>query len=194
LIVRGEDWEKFIKPTPQGLRVTAMAFDAYRPTTISPKLIVEGDFDIIAEFEGLSTEISEGGASGIALRAILEDDKEQQSVYRGLVIHAPAPRRQLTETIVLQNVNQKPQMSYHGVTSQEATSGRLRLARRGETIYSLFAEGDSPHFQLVSKVPFAPERLRFEGVRLQTATQAKSGSTSVVWKRLIIRAEKIERR
>ncbi|HSG68775.1 MAG TPA: DUF1583 domain-containing protein, partial [Planctomycetaceae bacterium] len=194
LIVRGPDWEKHVKPTPQGLRVTTPFFEAFRPTYIAPKLLLEGDFDIIAEFEGLETAVSEDGASGIALRVILEDEREQRSVYRGLVLHAPAPKRQLTESIVLQSVNQKPQMTYEGVTSQEARSGRLRIARRGETVYSLFAEGDSPHFQLVSKGPFAPERLRLDGVRLSTATQAKSGETSVIWKRIIIRADEIIRK
>jgi len=193
-IVRGEEWEKHVTAAPEGLLVETAAFEEFRPTYVSPKVIVEGDFDIIAEFRDLRADVASNGASGISLRTILEDELEQRTVYRGLVQHPPAPQRQLMESILVQNDNQKPKMTYRGVTSQEAPSGRLRLARRGETVYSLFSEGDSSVFRLVSKVPCPAGRLRLEGVRLMTVTQGKTGSTSVVWKHLIIRADKIIRK
>jgi hypothetical protein len=81
-----------------------------------------------------------------------------------------------------------------GTTSDEATSGHLRLARRGETFYCLFAENDSSQYRLVHEEEIGKEKLLSDGIRLTTAVLSgddKSGTTTIVWKELTVRAENI---
>lgn len=62
----------------------------------------------------------------------------------------------------------------------EATAGHLRLARRGDTWYVLFAENDSSAFQLVGKQELAGTACHgaeFEMLSIGT----DGGSNGVVW-------------
>ncbi|MBI1314234.1 DUF1583 domain-containing protein [bacterium] len=183
--------EQEVRLTSDGLLVTSPSRDEYVPTFIAPKLKVHGDFDIVAEFDALSTAVSLGGSSGISLRSILDAPNEQSTIYRGFVRNPHPEGRQIMQSIFLRNTQEGPRLTFHDTTSEEATSGRLRLARRGEMVYCLFAEGDSSQFRIVTQGPLPNEGLLRDGVRLTAATQGKSGSTSVVWKSLTIRAEQI---
>ena len=85
-------------------------------------------------------------------------------------------------------------MSWHGTVSEEATSGRLRLARVGETLWCLIAENDSPNFRLIHTEQVGSESLLFGGIRLSAGVFSSGkthGTTSVIWKDITIRAERI---
>ena len=72
----------------------------------------------------------------------------------------------------------------------EATSGNLRLARRGDTWFAMFAENDSSAYQLVGKQ-------KLEGTANQAAVfemqsiATDSGTSHVLWKDVQIAAEKL---
>ena len=81
---------------------------------------------------------------------------------------------------------------WHGVTrfSGHAASGRLRLARRGDEVYFLFAEGDSSVFRLVGQQTVTAAKTRSDGITLRILADGAS-SCSVVWKTIRLRAEKL---
>jgi hypothetical protein len=67
----------------------------------------------------------------------------------------------------------------------EAAAGTLRLARRGDQIYYLFAENDSRQFRLLGQEPFSTGDLQLEGVRIVTrflAMRAKPALSGSDWR------------
>ena len=77
------------------------------------------------------------------------------------------------------------------VTRTEALSGRLRLARRGNEVYFLFAEGDSQNFQMVGQQTVNTANSRTDGISLRVLADGNS-SCSVVWKSIHLRAENLD--
>jgi hypothetical protein len=79
--------------------------------------------------------------------------------------------------------------NYFASQTVEANAGRLRLARRKDRMYYLFAENDSDQFRIIGESSYPTSDLQLEGVRLVMQTYGQTGSTSVVWKNLTVRAE-----
>jgi hypothetical protein len=156
---------------------------------------VHGNFEVTASFENFRFIASEKGSCGISLTAILQDvGKTHCTVYRGALIEEEKPNRHFVLAEFIRTPGDKPQQTWHGTTSEESTSGRLRLARVGETLYCLIAEMDSPHFRLVHSEKVGTESLLLGGIRLTTAVNSQGrtpGRTSVIWKDITIRAERI---
>ena len=75
--------------------------------------------------------------------------------------------------------------------SDESTSGRLRLARRGGTVFMLFAQADSPIFRIIGEQTVGDGAVPIDGLQLLVVAY-KGGHCSVVWKDLTLRAERIE--
>ncbi len=75
---------KLIHVNFDGVHVSAPKSKDYRPTSVIPKVKVCGDFDITVTFDGLTTETSKDGSSGIFLQANLVDTAQAHStLYRG---------------------------------------------------------------------------------------------------------------
>ncbi len=183
---------KLIRVKSDGVHVSASKSKEYLPISITPKVKVCGDFDITVTFDGLTTETSKDGSSGISLQANLVDTAQVHStLYRGLVRRSGTADQHVVQSMDLRRTQERLFMSVLGTTSEEATSGRLRLARRGNKIYSLFAEGDSSLFRLIVVDTIIGDCSCVESIQLTTATQGDSGSTSVTWKQISIRAESI---
>ena len=72
----------------------------------------------------------------------------------------------------------------------ESTAGTFRLARRGTTIYYLYADGDSTQYRLHRMQELTDARVRMDGLSLFTQVGG-IGQTSVVWKNISVRAETI---
>jgi len=173
---------------PTGLQVTRPGGDGYIGSTIGPHLSVEGDFDIIASYDQFEPSPSLGGSSGLFLHAFLDSAKSNEClIYRRHLQHRLVPQPIIQASYVTREVGGARRDRFnHEVV--EAKSGRLRLARRGETVYYLFAEGDSPNFRLFGSRTATKDDLR--SVRLTVQTHGE-GLTKVVWKSLTIRAEKL---
>ncbi len=71
-----------------------------------------------------------------------------------------------------------------------ATSGRLRLLRKGNVVYHLFAEGDSDRFRLIRRTVVGPKPVRV-GPRVIVQAPPADKPTQVVLTRLTLRAEAI---
>jgi hypothetical protein len=171
-----------------GLHVTRPGGAGYNDTAIVPQLTIRGDFDIIAAFDQFEPEPSAGGSSGVFLQAILDSEKANEClIYRRHLRHRAEPQPIVQGSYVGREVGGARRNRFVAQVV-EAPAGRLRLARRGETVYFLFAENDSPHFRLFGTETASTEDIRL--LKLMTQTHLE-GMTKVVWKSLTIRADEL---
>ncbi len=173
-----------------GLKMRSESIDAFNHGFVFPNLQVHGDFDIIAVFDQLETTVSENGAGGISLDIVLADEMQTDcSVYRGFVRRPGTEDLQTAHLYISQTKVSGARPVWLGNIAEESQSGRLRLLRRGRTLYSLFAEGDSSHFRLVSAEEFPEDGVISGGVRLHA--KGAASETQVVWKNIEIHAAEL---
>ena len=191
VILRGDPWTH-VRHVENGVLTSRPGTGGYRNVTIAPRLMVHGDFDVIATYRDFKSTVAEGGNCNTMLLAILDNATADESSITRRHIHRA--------NNILENVSQCVQVGrpvsgerrdYFGVSPMEESSGRLRLARRGDVMYFLTAEGDSPHFVLRGQHATATDAIRAEGLRLLTQIFETGGEVSVVWSRLIVRAESL---
>ena len=173
---------------PEGLRVVRPGGPGYNDSMVAPRLTIEGDFDISAEFAEFVPEPTPGGSSGVFVQAVFDNAKSNECLVgrrRYWLREQPRPLIQayyVTREVGGTRRHQFPQLAI------EAPGGRLRLARRGNTVYYLFAENDSPHFRLFATQADVEGDIR--SLRLMTQAHLE-GQTKVLWKSLTIRASRI---
>ena len=153
--------------------------------------IVEGDFDIVAGYRDL--KISDADATwhcGIGLAVSLENPTANRCT-----INRRRDRMHGHHYVAFgeKEVNPAGKLTWTGGANlvSESTSGRLRLARRGNQIYALHALGDSPIYRVVKVTEVPPGRIGIHGLRFITDV-GKGMETEVVWTRLKIRAERVD--
>jgi hypothetical protein len=186
------DPQHHVSQNAQGLRVQRPAVEGYCNVTIAPNLTVSGDFDVTAEFEQLVTDAREPNtASTIMLLAVADNPAadegaviRQRTLFRG-------SDREVVQCVRVTQLTGQQRRQYFALQPMEAVAGRLRLARRGDRIYYLFAENDSQQFRLLGDESFPRDNLALEGLRLVAQINGASGSVGVVWKSLSLRAEKL---
>lgn len=171
---------------PDGVFVARPSFGDWNSTGLRMPLMLRGDFDVEAEFDQLTTE----GEQGDVIMLVLHFSDAKQQQCRLLRVRTIEERQQLH--VSFSALHESGGRSY-GASRQlacEARRGRLRLCRRGATIHYLFAENDSDVFRVVgteviTDAPTAPNGIELAALRNGT------GTTSVVWKSVAIRAERI---
>ena len=155
---------------------------------IIPRFSVAGDFDLEASFSDVSLAARTRHCC-ITLRTIF--DEPQRPVYDMLRfmnekgIHLARAGQWFS-----QPTNPGGQMWRDESDAWEASSGRLRLARRGQKLHSLFADGDAGTFRLVSTEEVSQADLVRHGIQLQ-ASATTGGTTNVTWKGVSLRAERM---
>ena len=193
--VRGEDVSEHVIAKPDGLHVTHLGTDGYSNTFVETLNRIHGDFEVTVSFKDFTIEPGENGSGGISLTAILENAKHTHgTIHRGATVDYVNPIWNFVQSEFVHSPQRDPGVVWLGTTAEEATSGRIRLARVGETLYCLFAANDSPEFRLIHAEQVGPEDLLYGGVRLITQVQSNGstrGTTSVIWKDITIRAERI---
>jgi hypothetical protein len=193
--VLGQDADKHVVAMPNGMHVRHPGREAYSSSSIETRLRVHGNFDVTASFEGFAFVPGDDGSGAIALNVILENAAHTHcSVQRGAKIDAASPIWHFIQSEFVHSPARDPGVVWLATTQQDATSGRLRLARVETMLYCLFAAADSSEFQLLHAEEVGSEDLLFGGIRLNTGVQSNGGTparTSVVWKDLTIRAERI---
>ncbi len=193
--VRSDDGSELTAAQSDGLQVTHRGKAGYSNTFVETLMRVHGNFDVTVSFNDLTIDPGQNGSGGISLTAILENVSHTHgTVHRGATVDYVKPIWNFVQSEVVHSPQRDPGVLWLGTTGEEATSGRLRLARVGETLYCLFAAGDSPEFRLVHAEQVGSEDLLYGGIRLITQVQSNGsthGTTSVIWKDLTIRAERI---
>ena len=72
----------------------------------------------------------------------------------------------------------------------ESNAGRLRIVRKDDVIYGLYADGDSKRFRYLGEVKIQPGSVAPQGLRLHTVT-GNDRPIAVTWVRLDLRADAI---
>lgn len=189
-IVRG-DSAAHINPGPDGLRATREAAGGYYNATVAPNLSVSGDFDVTAAFDQLVTDPPAAGSSNIYLLAIADNETADEcSIIRRHTL-VQGSDDHVVQCARVFRPDGTERRHYFARQAVEARAGTLRLARRGERVYYLFAENDSEQFRLIGEETCPAVDLQLQGVRLINQIHGDAGSTSVLWKNLIIRAESL---
>jgi hypothetical protein len=183
---------------PGGLRMSGIARSKGQSTSAAgPRIMISGDFDVIAEFADLTLKASDNGSCAIYLGPrVIQQQFEAHLLYRGMIQHPDTPRREIAQVEVLQSGAKGFRYSYPAIRAEECRSGRLRLARRGATFHFLIAALDSDSFRLlhsmeVSDIPILPGNFLLRTSCYSAGVE--NSEVSVVWKTLSIRAESIER-
>lgn len=152
-------------------------------------LQVEGDFDITARFEDLDIKMPiPRWDSAATLRFYFEGDEEfvcslSRSTSRN------ASNRRINFAASWRDPGGKRRFSPHWA-AEESRSGRFRVARRGKSLYGLYAAGDSPNFRLIGKHELTTAPVSIQGLRLRLLG-AKDVDVGVTWKDLVIHAERL---
>lgn len=193
-IIRG-DPKAHVKHVEEGVLTTRPGTGGYRNATIAPGLSIRGDFDIIVSYQDFEASAVEGGNGTAMLMTILNNTTaDESSVARKYVHRANDRHENIAQCLQVQKPVEGERRDYFGTVPMEESSGRLRLSRRGNRMYFLTAEGDSPHFQLRGQRETATDDIRMDGLRLLTQVYKKGGGVSVVWTDLIVRAESLSGR
>ena len=178
--------------TSEGLVAQREGMGGYLNATVAPTLVVSGDFDAIAEYEGFDTSSDATGSGTIALITMLDNDSQDEFlVFRRHMARANSLVEQILQCAVVRRLPDGERRNYFVTEPMEETSGRLRLSRRGELMYFLTAENDSSNFRVRGKHPVTTDDLKIDGLRLMTQIHQKGGTVRVVWKSLSVRAEAV---
>ncbi|MFO1001612.1 MAG: DUF1583 domain-containing protein [Planctomycetaceae bacterium] len=189
------DWDVFLEP--DGLHMRGEAGPKTSSTSsVGPRIKIDGDFDVIAEFSDLKIKPSDNGIAAIYLgpRIVLKEF-EAHLLFRGIVQHPNTPLRELTQVELLRSGAKGFRYEYPAIYADECRSGRLRVARRGTKFHYLIAPLDSDNFRLLHSIEGPDISILNGNFLLRTSCYsqgAESSEVSVVWKNVSIRAESIE--
>jgi len=179
--------ESGLTENQNGARMSLVSHDGAKQ--LRSALRISGDFDITASFEELEQRMDVPGWE-LRVGFVLHFDSEITDAcgfYRTLARNEGNRR-------VNFNHSSRPKDKPHTVRSEyiveESMSGRLRMARRGKTIYALYATADSPNFRLVDKREVTDAPVTIQGLRM-ILMGFKNSSVGVTWKELDVRADEL---
>ena len=153
---------------------------------IFPRFTLHGDFDIELEFEQL--ELSSDNYAALLLKT--EHDDDLRPFYRVMRMQQQQTYERVHASVSLLRPGTDRTYDSFNFESCESTSGRLRLARRGNTIYYLFAEGDSTMFRIIGEQAGSAAKTVLDGIVFMPVCDGNS-DIQVVWKNISIRAAKM---
>jgi hypothetical protein len=157
---------------------------------IRPCLQLAGDFDIVLAFEDLEIVLPVFlERTGIGLAATMHNlTQDEARLFRRNGRSSADQRAEFEHILLLPN----GKFHYNGGRhmGEAANSGRLRLARRGQTFYALVSEFDSPDYRIIEQRTVSDDDVAPQGIQLLTDC-ARYLRVSAVFTKLEIRAERI---
>jgi len=193
LRLTGADTAKLVRPEPEGLLMEIPAGGGVDQVGFAAKYVLHGDFEITASYELLDVAKPDAGygvgpaihiaastkAENAATLSRIERPKEG-SVYGAHVAWFAQSRTQAKR--------REHRVRLFDTSSE---SGRLRLARSGEMLQYLVADGESETFRQIHQVAFTDAN-----VDLVCAALNRNGArtpATIRWKDFDLRAERISR-
>lgn len=194
-VIQRGDPKAHVRHVEEGVLTTRPGTGGYRNATIAPALAAHGDFDIIASYRDFRSTAVKGG-NGTALLLLFLDNptSDELIVSRKHIHHASGVQEHASQCFTVNRPPDGERRYYFGGAPMEESSGRLRIARRGNIAYFLTAEGDSPYFQLRGQREVSAADIQSQGLRLMTQIYLKGGEVGVIWNRLVVRAESLSGR
>ena len=181
---------------PDGLHASATSpVGQYAALIVGAKLQVEGDFDITSRFDHLLLKTPEQGFSGIYHCLLFSKPIPLHcNMIRSAGQYKNYPLRHVIQTEFFKTDPVRGGATYPAILTEESTSGRFRIVRRGKTLSFLAATFDSDSDQVLHSEEVTDEPLHLNDIHLRTSCYSQSGTeaqVSVVWKDLQVRATKI---
>ncbi|MGZ0171065.1 MAG: DUF1583 domain-containing protein [Planctomycetales bacterium] len=166
---------------PKGLKVIPAVAQKWTGIRVNYLRPLYGDFDATLEFDDLVTNY---GGSGSADQMLLATD-ESGIMIRTSRSRSGNDRSSITSVMTLP-LPDGTKRYVRTSLPDETLSGTLRVVRRGSTVHSLVAAGDSTNFRYVGshEVPSAASAILLGSM---TSTNA-GGSTNVVLKSFSVRS------
>ena len=189
-LMQGEGWQRNSKQLEDGLQLTRPGRDYYVRYEIIPQLQLQGDFDIIAEFEGFESSIAEGGDGNIQLFVGFEDLTECRFYRKFSRFDKKELGQQIIQAAYFYVRNGERQYEFPKKTSEASPAGKLRFVRKDDQVHYLFAAENSENYRLLYTQTAPTDHTRASDFRLIIET-TKLGNAKVVWKSLSVRAEKM---
>ena len=188
-LVTGEGWREEMENRDDGIFFRREGADGYDRYIIIPQLSLSGDFDIVAKFADFDGETGAGGHANIQLMVGIEGQQTECRIFRKFSRYTDQPEP-LIQSAIFETNDGRTKHSFPQKDTETSTAGSLRLVRRGERLYYLYAVEDSSNFRLLDStdVPIgdtAPFQLRLV---LETY---KPGHAEVTWKSLTVKAERM---
>ncbi|MEZ6088342.1 MAG: DUF1583 domain-containing protein [Pirellulaceae bacterium] len=188
--VLGGDWKGNITNTQRGVHMVRPGGN-FVQYVIVPHLEMDGDFDVIAEFEDFQSTIASGGDANIQLMLGFPTQTADYRFYRKFSRFAEKELgRQIIQAAHFYSREGHRTYEFPKLTSEAATGGKLRFVRHGDRLLYLFAAGESANYRLLHSESVTPEPTRPGGISLVIET-TKQGEARVVWKSLDVRAERL---
>ncbi|MCA8998143.1 MAG: DUF1583 domain-containing protein [Planctomycetaceae bacterium] len=188
-----------VKVQQDGLFMSRGPSQPFTDVWVGRRLRIHGDFDVVAEFEGLELKTPQDGHALISLTVVTEDDLTTHTgIWYGVYAHPGIDRRRCAQVQFTRYYENEVALEFPALFAEASDSGRLRIVRIGEEMFYLVAEGDSPGYRLLHREKVNADPIRIDGLRLTGGTydnvNPPQGSARVLWKSLHVKAEKIDGR
>ena len=175
-----------VVPGPQGVQASQRSAGPHTGFNIISRFTLGGDFDVEARFTGLRLEGT--GDSGIMLNAMV--DGELKCDFRAIRTKTTQGNQDLHSGVSM--LRPDGGRTHIGDSRTfEAVRGRIRMARRGQRVFYLFADDNSDHFFQFGNEPVTDAETTVDGIFLHTYCNGVSIS-QVTWTNLTLRAERIK--
>ena len=178
-----------MQASPKGLVVRQTSNDDYRGAAVASAMTVGGDFDVTITFDQIDLQSQLEKAASVQFDVVADAANEDLA---GMQAARDRKGNRTVQCVRIFTVDGNVRRSYFAPQPAEGMAGRLRLSRRGETIYYLAADNDSDRFRLVGKETFNKADLQPQGIRLGVQAQGPQGLASVRFLELSVRAERLD--
>lgn len=172
----------------EGLTIERDIPTNYGITSFAPGVSLEGDFDYTVTFDQFRGSAPKDGNIGLRINAKASTPIDDGAIFKRMT-------RGDGSNVLECSLERWPegtwQGEYFGEQPSETSAGRLRLSRRGDRAYFLFAENDSDIFRLVSTSEFSELAVPRYGLRCDMQMWGLHSKSHVRVKSLDIRAEQI---
>lgn len=154
---------------------------------LRPLIQIGGDFDLVVAFDDLDIQMPvPRWSAGIGVRVLLDSSKDDTvGFYRTLERNAGNRRTSFFHSFLAPDGSRRYPGSY---AVEESRSGKLRLARRGDTFHALYAADDSDNFRLIGEFTATTDAVAIQGLRLILKSD-KQVVVTTTWKEIHLRAE-----
>jgi hypothetical protein len=175
------------QPNPSGLLVSGPPTDHWTSAGVERELSLRGDFDIAFEFHLLTMTAPKTGLNSSIYLQIetLDAPQHQYNVIFGGALEGG-------KYILAQFRGKAPDGSLTYNPLSRATVNqvqRLRLARRGQQLYFLFAEDVKKPDQLLTQYELPAAGVPVNFLRLMIHTGGAGNVTEALWKNVIVKAK-----
>ena len=185
----GENWQSHVKQQSDGVRMM-LAQGPHTYNMLAFPFSLEGDFDVTLDFRGFQHTPGLKSEGNIQLQIYFNDDHSSECrFYRNHFHHGPKNVEHKIQGAIFRQDAPRGRYEFPSQFPQEAAAGRLRLVRRGSIVFYLYADEDSPGFRLIHREEVTDDPVMFAGIKAVLETH-HGGTTTVVWKRIAVRAEK----